>query len=206
MESTIQLGIRKGLVKLNEDESRITYIHLNKSYSFKDPEEQVRANTFINLVIEFKYKAQRIDIEKIMPDRVPNNFADIVVYDDDAKKTPYIVVECKRPDVSDAEFKQAIEQGFAYAAVLTAKYLWITSGISDRYFNVGDFPKGEREKNEIPLIPEFGKEEFEEPIFVKGGKDLRALKKLTEKQLTDLFKKAHDSLWYGGKRNEKAGS
>lgn len=44
--------------------------------------------------------------------------ADIVVYNDDECLEPHILVECKKQDVSDAEFKQAIEQAYAYAFAL----------------------------------------------------------------------------------------
>ena len=47
-----------------------------------------------------------------MPRRTPSDLADIVVFHDDAKKNPYIVVECKKDKISEAEFSQAIEQAF----------------------------------------------------------------------------------------------
>lgn len=197
----ISEGLKKGLIKFDDEKKIVTYVQNNKKYRYNNSEEHVRLITYLKLILDFRYKAERISLEVLMPDRVPNNFADIVVYNDDKKKDAHIVVECKQPEASDAEFKQAIEQGFAYSAVVSAQYLWVTSSISDRYFNVKDFPKGEREENEIPIIPIFGQKEFKEPTYIKGGEGLRALKTLTEDELTKIFKKAHDSLWYGGKRN-----
>lgn len=197
----LQSGIQQGLLQFDADEKFVTYIHANKKYRYTDPEEKVRAATYVRLITEFNYKPEHIGLEVLMPDRVPNNYADIVVYNDNKKKDPYIVIECKSAEVSDAEFKQAIEQGFAYAAVLSVQYLWVTSSLNDRFFNVKDFPKSEREENEIPIIPEYGKKESKDPTYILGGEGIRALKELTESELTTIFKKAHDSLWYGGKRN-----
>lgn len=196
----ISKGINKELIRIDNSSKNITYLHLNKRYKYTS-EEKVRAETFVKLVLDFLYPINRIDIQRQMPYRVPDKSADIVVCSDDQKKSPYIIIECKSPDVSDAEFNQAIEQGFGYAASLQASYLWVSSGINDRYFNVKEFPIGEREENEIPLIPQFGKKESKEPTYILGGEGIRALRTLTEDELTKIFKKAHDSLWYGGKRN-----
>ena len=50
-----------------------------------------------------------------------NNKADIIVYKDDACLEPYILVECKKEEVSEAEFSQAIEQAYSYAFALPGK-------------------------------------------------------------------------------------
>ena len=39
--------------------------------------------------------------------------ADIIVYNDDLCLSPQILVECKRQEVSEAEFQQAIEQAYS---------------------------------------------------------------------------------------------
>lgn len=46
MEDIIKKGIEKGLISFNEDFSRITYTHVNKSRNYLDPEEQVEAESF----------------------------------------------------------------------------------------------------------------------------------------------------------------
>ena len=38
--------------------------------------------------------------------------ADIIVYADDDLKSPLIIVECKKPDVSELEFARAVDQAF----------------------------------------------------------------------------------------------
>src|SRR6266853_492850 len=162
-------GISKGLISFNENQSRIKYIHQNKTYNFNDPEEKVRAETFLQLVLVYGYQTRRIDLEVNVPRRTPNDWADIVVYNDDAHSSPYIVVECKQPNVRDEEFKQAIEQGFGNSNSLKAAFLWVTSATLNSYFNVKDFGGKEREKNIIADIPRSGKTELAKAKFYKGG-------------------------------------
>jgi type I restriction enzyme M protein len=132
----------------------------------------------LQLVLLYGYAPERIDFEVNMPGHTPNYWADIIVYSDDAKVSPYVVVECKKPDVTDAEFQQAILQGFGNANSIRAAYLWVTSGTLSRYFDVANFPSGEREKNIIPDIPKFGTREIPKAKFYKGG--------VTEKAVTEM--------------------
>ncbi len=199
--SLIQQGIEKGLIKFGDEQKNITYLHQNKKYRYADPEEKVRAENYCSLVISYGYPAKRIDFEVRVPHRTPNNLADIVVYNNNELTAPYIVVECKKPDVSEAEFNQAIEQGFGNANSIKADYLWIASGLKETFYNVTDFASMEREQNIIGNIPRFGQTEEDDYKYVKGGKEGFELEILAEKELTQLFKKAHDALWAGGKRN-----
>jgi type I restriction enzyme M protein len=43
--------------------------------------------------------------------------ADIVVYSDVEHNKPYIVVECKKEEVSNPEYQQSIAQAFSYAVL-----------------------------------------------------------------------------------------
>ncbi|HYX72848.1 MAG TPA: N-6 DNA methylase [Nitrososphaera sp.] len=199
-------GISKGLISLNENQSRIKYIHQNKTYNYNDPEEKVRADSFLQLALVYGYPARRIDLEVNVPRRTPNDWADLVVYNDDAHSSPYIVVECKRPDVRDEEFRQAIEQGFGNTNSLKAAFLWVTSGTLNNYYNVKDFGGREREKNIIADIPHFGKTEPAKAKFHKGGvtedgEKAFDIAPVAPSELTRRFKQAHDALWAGGKRN-----
>lgn len=171
-------GEARGLIAFNENRNRIRYSRAWKTYNFNDPEEQVRAEIYLQLVLLYGYAPERIDFEVNMPGHTPNYWADIIVYSDDAKVSPYVVVECKKPDVTDAEFQQAILQGFGNANSIRAAYLWVTSGTLSRYFDVANFPSGEREKNIIPDIPKFGTREIPKAKFYKGG--------VTEKAVTEM--------------------
>ena len=44
--SLIQEGIKKGLIKLDDEKKYITYINQNKKRNYSNPEEQVQAETF----------------------------------------------------------------------------------------------------------------------------------------------------------------
>jgi type I restriction enzyme M protein len=204
--SFLQQGIKLGHVHIDEEKKFITYKHAARRYRFSDPEELVRAETYLQLIAEYGYKPERIRIEVEVPNRVPNMTADIVVFSDDERTRPYIVVECKKPTASEAEFLQAIEQGFGYANVLQAEYLWVTGGIKSKYYDVKHFGSLERIANIVASIPRFGQTEINKAKYYKDavdekGKTAFELQIIEQKDLTDIFRSAHQALWAGGKRN-----
>jgi type I restriction enzyme M protein len=204
--SLLEQGIKLGHVHIDEEKKFITYKRAAKRYRFGDPEEQVRAEIYLQLIAEYGYKPERIRIEVEVPNRVPNMTSDIVVFGDDELTRPYIVVECKKPTVSEAEFLQAIEQGFGYANVLQAEYLWVTAGIKSKYYDVKNFGSLERILNIIASIPRFGQTEISKAKFYKDaidedGNPAFELQIIEQKDLTDIFRSAHQALWAGGKRN-----
>lgn len=208
MEDILKKGIEKGLIALNNDESRITYytVPQSKSYKYTDPEEKVRAVVFLQLIFKYGYPINRIQLEIQVPRRTPNDWADIVVFDDDECKSPYIVIECKHKDVTEQEFSQGIEQGFGNANSLKAHYLLVTSDIKELAYNVADFKPLERVANRIPHIPHFGQTEIGVARYYKGGVDedgnpQEDIKVILEDELTRIFGKAHQALWAGGKRD-----
>ena len=208
MEDIIKKGIEKGYIALNEDESRIQYFTRpqTKSYKYSDPEEKVRAVVFLQLIFDYGYPINRIQLEVQVPRRTPNDWADIVVFNDDECLSPYIVVECKHKDVSEPEFLQAIEQGFGNANSLKAHYLLVTSGIKKLSYNVADYKPLERIANRIPNIPHYGQTEISVARYYKGGVDENGnaqedLKTILEDELKKVFANAHQALWAGGKRN-----
>lgn len=203
MDDLIKKGLAKKLVAFDAEQKNITYIVQNKKFRFTDPEEKVRVKAYLSLVFDYGYSPEQIDIEHAVPHRVPNLFADMVVFTDKTLKSPLILVECKREDASQGELNQAIEQGFGYANSTRAHYLWMTSGIRNDYFNVWEHPSNEREKNRLADLPRAGQKEVSRARFVKGGRDEGGfeLRVVEEVELTRIFKQAHDALWAGGKRN-----
>ncbi len=122
----IQQGIEKGLIRFDEDRKNIFYIHQDKRRLYTNPEEQVQAETFLKLVLEYGYPVTHI--QQFVSVSMGSNHdkqADIVVYKDEAYTLPYIVVECKSQYVSEQEFKLASDQAFSYAYAVagTTKYL-----------------------------------------------------------------------------------
>ena len=85
-----------------------------------------------------------------------------------------------------------------------AKYVWITSGIKDEYYQVpAEKPK---ERITITDIPQSGVETLARFKYAKGGgisngQKLFELAVVTEDELTRRFKQAHQSLWGGGELN-----
>ena len=74
----IQKGIKKGIITVTSNGSKITY-HCKRDYttSFKNPEEKVRASYFVELVLDYNYSPKNIDIEVIVPRRTPEDRSDI---------------------------------------------------------------------------------------------------------------------------------
>ena len=105
-------AVKKGYATFSGQGSkqRITYEAVNHSERFSDPEEQVRAEYWSELIFRYGYEPARIGVEVTVPDRTPKDAADLVVFQDDSRTLPFSVIECKRDGVTDAEFNQAVEQ------------------------------------------------------------------------------------------------
>jgi len=209
MKDYIQLGIEKGLISFNGDKSRITYLCQNKERNYNNPEEKVQAETFLKLILDYNYPENRI--KQFVPVTMGREVkeADIVVYADEMCLCPHILVECKRQEVSEAEYQQAIEQAYSYAFALPSdvKYVWVTSGIKSDYFEVD---KSQNTRNQLPDIPQFGVESIATYKYVygaqylpeeKGKQKFFDLSVIDQSELTRRFKQAHEALWAGGQLN-----
>jgi len=197
-QSYITIGKDKKLIEIVSD-NRIKYVAQNKNYNFQRPEEKVRASFYVELVEKYKYSPKRINLEVIVPRRKPEDKADIVVYEDDELKKPYIVVECKKDGISKSEINQAIEQAFGNANSLRAKYAILVSGNVRIAFDVAGFKPSEREKNIIADIPiRYGK--LIRYKYKKGDSNWD-LRETDKNEILAKFQQCHDILWEGGKRN-----
>jgi len=204
--SLIEQGIAKNLIRLEDEDKTIVYLNQNKRRSFINPEEKVQAETFLKLILNYKYNPNRIKqyLSVTMGSEVKE--ADIIVYNDDECTKPHIVVECKKEEVTEQEFNQAVKQGFAYAFALagTVKYVWTTSGLKDSYHLVD---KESHQQNTVADIPMYGVDKLAKFKYAKNGgktKDgqtLFDLEVVKEEELTRRFKQAHQALWGGGELN-----
>ena len=197
MSDFIEIGKQKGYIQILDGGTRIHYIVPDKKYRFTDPEEQVRARYYVELIERYQYPESRIDLEVKVPRRTPSDSADIVIFRDDAKMNPYIVVECKKDGISEAEFKQAIEQAFGNCNSLRGNYAAVIAGNTQRFFEVQGYPSRERNKNVIADIP-VGYGRVQQWRYKKGDPNLD----LQVIEMTDLIralKKCHDTLWQGGR-------
>ena len=203
----IQEGKNKGLIKFDEENKFITYIHQKKRRNYSNPEEHVQAETFLKLVLIYGYDPKRIEQYVSVKIGSDTKEADIIVYNNDEHTSAHIVVECKKEDVSESEFNSAIGQVFSYAATGTvrAKYFWVTSKIKDAYFEI---PEKEPKKYfTVSDIPQYGVDKLSKFKYAKGGGEINGqklfeLEVVTEDELTRRFKQAHNSLWGGGKLNQ----
>jgi type I restriction enzyme M protein len=220
MDNLIQQGIDKGLIKFDEEKNFITYIHQNKKRNYNNPEEQVQSETFLTLVLNYGYPVNRIRQFVSVQMGSETKEADIIVYADDKCEATYILVECKKEEITDQQFKIAVDQAYSYCVAEGGKYVWTTSKIINEYYEV---PKEKpRSRIAIPDIPQFGVNKLAPYKYVKGGflesegkldsnilaePDPNAKQKffeleiVSESELTKIFIQAHQALWGGGQRN-----
>ena len=199
-EQNIERGIEKGILRYSEDGKKIIYLKLGKNkedkkYSIGDPEEKVRASYFTELILDYGYSKNRIALELVVPKRTPKDLADIVVFEDDENKNPYIVVECKKDGISEAEFKQAVEQVFGNANAIKSDMAIVVAGTTKEAFNVKDYKPLERIENIIADIPKINKE-VPKYSFIKKENDLKIV---SRGDLIKALEKSHDTIWQGGK-------
>ena len=188
---------------------RIHYVAADHSERWADPEEKVRAEFWAELIYKYEYRPERIRFEVKVPRRTPGDLADLVIYGDkdEELKAPWFVFECKRADVSDAEFAQSIEQACGNRANLDAKFCGAVAGLTRRFLRFDKFPPGERDKNHIQMPVRYGKPP--QWRFYKGGFRIEEGKKVAatdlpaipREELRAAIRKCHQSLWEGGRRS-----
>lgn len=212
--SLLQEGIEKGFINISEDQKTIKYIHQNKSRNYGNPEEKVQAEAFLKLVLELEYPVEHIEQFVMVTMGADKREADIIVHEDAQLNCPKIIVECKKQEVSQQEFNQAVKQGFSYANALagTVKYIWVYSELLSEVYR---FDKEKDIKEPINEVPHFGSDSVPTYTFVKGGGkkeyindkgkkqvyNFKDIKTVNEEELTRRFKQAHDALWAGGQLN-----
>jgi type I restriction enzyme M protein len=203
IKTYLQRAIEDGHVKITGDgkTQRIHYVAANHSERWADPEEKVRADFWAELIYQYQYRPERMRLEVRVPRRTPNDLADIVIYGDkdDELKAPWFVFECKRADVSDAEFTQAIEQACGNRASLGATYSGTIAGLTRRLLRFDKYPAGERDSNIMTDIPvRYGKPPEWRFYKNEAGKDLSAIPR---EELRSAIRKCHQTLWEGGRRS-----
>ena len=87
----------------------------------------MRAELWAELIYKYEYRPERMRLGVKVPGGTPNDLADIVIYPDkdDELKSPWFVFECKRADLTDAEFARAVEHTCGNRASLGA---WLKAG------------------------------------------------------------------------------
>ena len=197
----LERAIEKGYATISGEgtKQRITYVTVNHSERFSGPEEPVRAEYWAELIFRYGYEAARIGVEVTVPDRMPKDAADLVVFQDEARTRPFAVIECKRDGVTDAEFAQAVEQacGNGTWAKFRAQYVGVVAGQTRRFLDFSEkYGVLEREANIIADVPrQYGKPE--EWRFLRGTKE--DIQPVSKETLIATIKKCHQTLWGGGR-------
>ena len=197
----LELALADGLAELSGEgrSERIRYVAADHSERWSDPEEKVRAELWAELIYKYEYPPERVGFEVNVPRRTPNDYADLVIYRDDELKSPWFVFECKRPHVSDAVFKQSIEQACGNRASLGAPYCGAISGRTRHLLRFDKSPAQERNRNHLTDIPRnYGNPPPWRFYKNKRGQDLSAVPR---EELRAAIRKCHQTLWEGGRRS-----
>ncbi len=112
--------------KLKESSGKVQILdELRKRYVVLTPEEWVRQHIVQYLIQEKKYPSSLIAIEIGLKYNQLQKRADVLVYD--RQGTPYILVECKAPEVKITQ--DVFHQIAVYNMSFKVKYLLVTNGM-----------------------------------------------------------------------------
>ena len=197
----LEKALKNGYAQLSGEgkAEKITYVAIDHTERYADPEEKIRTDYWAELIYRYGYDPNRIGVEVRVPDRIPNDIADLVIFHDDKQTRPYAVIEFKRDDITDSEFEQAVEQacGNGTWAKFRANFVGVVAGQTRRFLDFSPrYGVLEREANIIADLPRrYGKpEEFR---FRKGTQD--DISPVNKEALISTIKKCHQTLWGGGK-------
>lgn len=110
------------------DETTYIFCEIRKKWLQLTPEEWVRQHVIRFLTESKNYSKSAINSEIIVETNGMQKRADLIVY---KKTTPFIIVECKAPDVNITE--SVFDQIARYNLKIKADYLMITNGINHYY-------------------------------------------------------------------------
>lgn len=187
-----QKGLSNKYISVNEEKSVITYNCKNGTKRrLGNPEEFVQALTYLKLIFEYNYQPQHISVNEPVQMGSDTKEADIIVYNENNNKIQ-IVVECKEENINERQFQVAIDQAYSYAHALSAKYIWVTSGIKNDYYEIVEMYPIERISiSDIPKLHG----SVNRYKYIKGEVEPQEGSKA---ELMQKFKSAHNALWGGG--------
>lgn len=199
----VREAIERGFITIGGD--RVQYrVHTDRDYSWTDPEEWVRCATLAYLITEKDYSPRRIDLEVLVPRRVPGDFADIVVFVDDRRKQPFLVVENKSAGQSENDRDQAIEQAIGNAHSLRAPLALYDEWDESTLFDTsGAYPAMERTLNRRggrDRTPGGYSDQLPTYQFVAGD-SANDIRPASVKKLENKVRRTHSMIWAGGKRD-----
>jgi type I restriction enzyme M protein len=202
--SFIRDGVSKSFFTLGENCIFYTRSDNRKQkLSKNDPEELVRLETYFDLVTKYKYQPECIGVEVSIMVGSEKKYADLIVYRTSDKKDGevFLVIECKKDEINDAEFETAVKQGNTYARSQGAEYSITVSGKTVEVIKANKNTKNYDELRELTVgdIPvAYGTPS--EWRYFKGdlNRDIKPIEKIA---LMRIFKKCNHTLWDGGQLN-----
>jgi len=193
-------AVNRGIMSFSEN--RVRYqLHNERSYDWNDPEEWVRACSIAWLIVERGYPANRIKTEVTVPRRTPSDFADIVIYSDDACREPYLVVENKSSGQSQRDRTQAIEQLFGNSNSLRAPLGLYEEGSHSFFFDVANHQPLEREANRLGDRSAIPAQYGEVPVYAHIAGQPGDIEPVPSATLEARIRRAHSLIWAGGRRD-----
>ncbi|MGM0712494.1 N-6 DNA methylase [Brevibacillus parabrevis] len=194
-------AIARGFIELKR--GRVYYnLNQKRDYEWSDPEEWVRCFTISHLITEKGYPPNRMRTEVAVPRRIPEDSADIVVFEEDRCFTPYLVVENKANGQSESNRLQGIEQLFGNTNSLRAPLALYDEYWTSTFYDVGNYPSTERNSNikgtRDAIPPQYGN--IPEYTYI-AGPDQIDIKPAKQKTLESKVRRAHSIIWSGGKRD-----
>jgi hypothetical protein len=112
--------------KIKESDGRIQIFDtIRKKYLVLTPEEWVRQNFLQFLIQEKKFPASLIAVEAGLKYNQLQKRTDVLVYD--KQGSPYLMVECKAPEVKISQ--DTFDQIARYNMAFKVRYLVVTNGL-----------------------------------------------------------------------------
>lgn len=185
----LQKAQSEGLFRIGQNE--IYYQVLEQSFPLT-PEERVRAEIFAKIIYDYGYPPQRIAFEH--PVKMGSSYkrVDVVIFADDAKQKPFCIVECKKSNIGESTFEEAIEQAFSYDNHLYANYLWITSGQQEIFFKSEHSNTG-RKRYQLNNLPKFV---FQDQIWYKTSEALQIVWGFCKDVYEEFFAPTLKARWF----------
>lgn len=190
-------AIERGLFSL--DGSQIKYAFLRtKSYRISDPEEKVRADTIAFLVLSKGYDSRKIDTEV---EGSHNDYADIVLYEDERCTKPWLVVENKKEFATPAERAEGESQAFANGIALGAKYTMKDYGDESCVWQLEGFGARERKDNKLGDRDSLPRNYAQDMVYLLHAGAEEDIKPASASDISVAVRHTHSIIWAGGKRD-----
>ncbi len=166
-------AVRQNIILLTE--THVTYKHTGQKFPL-GKEENVRLDYFLKLVFLKFIPPELVAFEFPMRIGTISVRADIVVLSKENFPPYFLIVECKKPQISASEFENARCQALSYEKQLNSKFVVVTDG-----------------HKHLCL----------ETVFSKTGKSYREISDFPSKNAQFLLLWRLKSWWQGFKNRQK---